>query len=275
MQRLRITQLFITVSAFLVMAMAHAGNPVWTFESVVGFPPTATVDKMGSATVKYTVTNQSSRKHTLVMLPQKGISQTQPCQLAPKGTCTLTLNVNGSAVPASGISSGPALCQVNPNGTPNPSQCYRPNQGNELHITVTTGPTVPAAPTNVNAVAGNVSAEVSWVAPADDGGSPITGYTATSSPGGLQCTAVGETSCTVEGLANGTSYTFTVTATNAVGTGPASNPSNAVTPATVPGTPTNVIATAENASALINWTAPADDGGSAITGYTVTSSPGS
>ncbi|ARB93264.1 fibronectin type III domain-containing protein [Legionella longbeachae] len=226
MQRLRIAQLFITLSVFLVMAMAHAGNPVWTFAPVAGFPPTVTVDKMGSATVKYTVTNQSSRKHTLVMLPQRGISQVQPCQLAPKGTCTLTLIVNGSLVPPSGISGGPALCQAKSNGSPNPNQCYRPSQGNELNIKTAT---IPGAPTQVTAVAGVASASVSWVAPSDNGGSPIISYTVVSNPQGYTCKTSGLT-CTVQGLTNGTTYTFRVSATNVIGTGPLSSPSNPVTP---------------------------------------------
>jgi hypothetical protein len=88
---------------------------------------------------------------------------------------------------------------------------------------------VPGAPTGVTAVADNAQAIVSFAAPASDGGSPITSYTVTSSPGNI--TATGASSpITVIGLANGTSYTFTVTATNAVGTGPASDPSNSVTP---------------------------------------------
>ena len=134
--------------------------------------------------------------------------------------------------------------------------------------------TAPGAPTGVSAVAGNASAVVSWTAPASDGGSAITGYTVTSSPGNITCTAA-SSPCTVSGLTNGTPYTFTVTATNAIGTSPPSTPSASVTPvAGVPGAPTGVSAVAGNASAVVSWTAPANDGGSPITNYTATSSPG-
>jgi len=91
--------------------------------------------------------------------------------------------------------------------------------------------TLPTAPTGVSALAGNASASVSWSAPSSDGGSAITGYTVTSSPDAKTCTwSSGPLSCTVSGLTNGQAYTFTVTATNGVGTGPASDPSNSITP---------------------------------------------
>ena len=90
--------------------------------------------------------------------------------------------------------------------------------------------TAPAAPTVVVATASDGAASVSWNAPAGDGHSPITGYTVTSSPGGKTCSTTGATSCNVGGLANGTAYTFTARAKNAIGTGPASAPSVAVTP---------------------------------------------
>ena len=78
--------------------------------------------------------------------------------------------------------------------------------------------------------AGNGQATVSWTAPASNGGSAITAYTATSSPGGLTCGTSGTLTCPVSGLTNGQAYTFTVTATNVIGTGPPSGASTPVTP---------------------------------------------
>ncbi|TAL70318.1 MAG: fibronectin type III domain-containing protein, partial [Bacteroidetes bacterium] len=145
--------------------------------------------------------------------------------------------------------------------------------GKEISFS-TVSATPPTAPTIGTATAGNAQATVTFIAPASDGGSAITGYTATSSPGGLTGTAGSVSPITVTGLTNGTPYTFTVTATNANGTGPASSASNSITPSAVPGAPTIGTATKGNAQATVTFTAPASDGGSAITGYTATSSPG-
>jgi alpha-tubulin suppressor-like RCC1 family protein/serine protease inhibitor ecotin len=92
-----------------------------------------------------------------------------------------------------------------------------------LHVNAVAG-----KPTGATATAGNGSAVIAWTAPADNGGSAITGYTVTSSGDAKTCTT-SATSCTVSGLTSGQSYTFTVTATNAAGTGPASDPSSSVT----------------------------------------------
>lgn len=137
-----------------------------------------------------------------------------------------------------------------------------------------TAPTrVPDAPTNVSATPGNARATVTWTPPTFNGGSAITGYVVTVSPGGATKSVGVTTSTTITGLQNGTPYTFTVAARNAAGTGPPSEPSNEVTPSGVPGAPTGVAAIAGNASATVSWTAPTSNGGSPIISYEVVSSP--
>jgi hypothetical protein len=86
--------------------------------------------------------------------------------------------------------------------------------------------TAPSAPAIGSVTAGNASVAVAWTAPAKDGNSPITGYTVRAYRGTTLAKTVaalaGETSMTVTGLTNGTAYTFTVSATNAKGSSPAS-----------------------------------------------------
>jgi subtilisin family serine protease len=98
-------------------------------------------------------------------------------------------------------------------------------------------PTAPDAPTSVSAIAGDSRASVRWTAPTNNGGSVVTSYTVTSNPSGGTCvvTVASNTSlsCVVSSLSNGTEYTFSVTATNSIGTSASSAASNAVTPVAV------------------------------------------
>ena len=98
-------------------------------------------------------------------------------------------------------------------------------------------PTSPDAPTSVSAIAGDSRASVRWVAPANNGGAVITSYTVRSNPTGGTCVVTvasnSSLSCVVSSLSNGTEYTFSVTATNSVGTSVSSSASNAVTPVAV------------------------------------------
>ena len=140
----------------------------------------------------------------------------------------------------------------------------------------TNGP--PGAPAIGAATATSATtANVAFTAPASNGGSPITQYTATSNPGGITgtVTQAGAGTITVSGLTAGTVYTFKVTATNALGTSVASEASASVTPKGPPGAPAIGAATATSAwTATVAFTAPASNGGSPITHYTATSNPG-
>jgi hypothetical protein len=103
---------------------------------------------------------------------------------------------------------------------------------------------VPGAPTIGTVTLVGTSATVPFTAPVSNGGYPITSYTATSSPSGFTGTLsqAGSGSITVNGLTSGTAYTFTVTATTAIGTSSASAASNSVTPVALTGSWTSPVA---------------------------------
>lgn len=158
------------------------------------------------------------------MVQQMGIAD--PTTVT-NGSFTVTNSNGGTVVFSVSHQSSPAgvLIQAGTNPPTLPVFGY-----SSPTFSVTKAATVPGAPTGVSATAGNGQATVSFTAPAATGGAAITAYTVTAAPGGA--TATGTASpLTVSGLSNGTAYTFTVTAANSVGSGPASSASEAVTPA--------------------------------------------
>jgi subtilisin family serine protease len=133
-------------------------------------------------------------------------------------------------------------------------------------------PTPPAAPT-LNTASGDASSiTLSWSAPANDGGSPITGYEvwrgAVQGGSKVLLETLGDQHSYVDStVSGGTTYWYEVAAINAVGVGPHSNELGARL-ATPPSAPTLLGASADRSVAL-SWTVPDDDGGSPITGYEI------
>ena len=230
----------------------------------------------GSPTQSYlvTATDVSSPSND----PNNGGSGLETCAFTVVGTdgpsdsCTVGGLTNGDAYTF-------AVTATNALGTSVPSPATTP---------ITIGD--PAPPTAVSATAAqNANSTISWTDPVNTGGGPLLSETATandtsnpSSPtNGLQCTYFEPASpsynssapvdqCNIAGLNNGDSYTFTVASTNAVGTGVSSAPSGAIVPSTVPGAPTASSATSNaNAQSVVTFTAPASNGGAAISSYTV------
>jgi uncharacterized repeat protein (TIGR01451 family) len=154
---------------------------------------------------------------TPIALPPATASSGLPVSFA--STTPAVCAVAGSTVTI--IAAGSCTIQASQAGSSNYSAA--PN----LLQTFSIAPVVPGAPTIGNAVASNLSATVAFTVPTFTGGVPISMYTVTSTPGGV--TATGAASpITVGGLTSGTSYSFTVTATNAAGIGAPSQSSNAV-----------------------------------------------
>ncbi|MCB2384391.1 tandem-95 repeat protein [Shewanella sp. SR1] len=134
------------------------------------------------------------------------------------GVCTIT---SGGALTF--VTAG--SCTINADQAGNSS--YLP--ATQVSRTFAVNAVVAGAPTIGAAIAGDSQAVVSFTAPIFNGGSSITAYTVTSSPGGFTGSGAGSP-ITVTGLSNGTAYTFSVTASNTVGSGNASSASNSVTP---------------------------------------------
>ena len=129
----------------------------------------------------------------------------------------------------------------------------------------------PGAPVSLTATAGDEVVTLVWSAPADDGGTPITGYenrhvAGSSVPEDTPWQSAGlNLERTVTGLTNGQRYAFEVRAQNRVGKGAARGA--LATPVGAPGAPVSLTATAGDEVVTLVWSAPADDGGTPITGY--------
>jgi fibronectin type 3 domain-containing protein len=186
------------------------------------------------------------------------------------------------------VSPGGQTCDASPtgtacsidgltNGTPYSVSVYASNAGGDGAIATwpasVTPRTVPGAPRSVTVTPADRSLVVRWLAPSNNGGAAVTGYTATAQPGNTTCEAASPAlTCTINGLTNGTTYEIRVTATNPAGPSVSADPATA-TPVTVPGRPTITAVEAGNGTATITWRAPTSNGGAPVTEYVATGSP--
>lgn len=186
--------------SLFTMVFAHATSaPLFALSPIT--PTMIPVSSNGTAIVQYTVTNMSSKTHTLMMIPIAGITQItnagncpNPFVLTAKQACTLTLQINGNQL-SSDFTVGPKVCQQGPNGNPNPNQCYQPSAEHFINIAVA-GPRAPTL------YAGTQNGNVYYSI--NDGAT----WTATNPPAGGNAvnSVVAMSTLLYAGTANGTVY---------------------------------------------------------------------
>ena len=151
-------------------------------------------------------------------------SRTQPAHawLTGLGAAALV----AALLPAAALAS-PPTSSVQPRVTPSGSDASCPPAGSTAAASQTVG-----APADVRAIGGEASATVVWCPPST-GAAHVVSYTVTSSGGQTVTATVPNDWAIVDGLTNGTGYSFTVTANTSSGPGGTSAASDAVTPAPI------------------------------------------
>jgi hypothetical protein len=199
--------------------------PILSSITLSGTPAATDLGMAFTASFSESVSNISTDDFTLATT--SGTAAGSIASVSATSGSSVNININGI--------SGNGVFKLNLNGSTNIAD----DAGNSGIASYSSGsthtvaiPTVATAPTIGTATAGDGQVSVTFTAPGSNGGSAITTYTATANPGGAFGTCAGPAACiaTVTGLSNGTAYTFTVTATNAIGTSMASGMSNSATP---------------------------------------------
>jgi hypothetical protein len=142
-------------------------------------------------------------------------------------------------------------------------QLYLQSQGSPYSIIRYSIPSAPTSPSGVSVASpGSGQVTISWNATTAVG-VPVTGYTVTASPGGATCTST-TTSCTIAGLTNGTTYTFTVVASDIVGDSDPSPASSSLTVGRTPSVPVITGTQFGQHQVTVNWTRSTVVGGGTV-----------
>jgi hypothetical protein len=230
------------------------------------------------------------------------VAFTSPPPNTPPGPPTITSAVAGSdeamisftdtltgGLPITGYTIRSTDGSVGASGTSSPITVPGLLDGQAYQFTVTAtnadGTSAPSTPSAVVAsieapnapviesvlTSGGVAAV--YFQPSAGGGTGVTSYTVTASPGGASGSGP-SSPIEVPGLTDGSAYTFTVTATNAEGTSPSSAPSAPVVPIDPAGPPSIVSVASNDGSLSVTLAPPTFFGGAPVLFYTVVANPG-
>lgn len=200
-----------TAYTFTVVATNSVGSSSASGASTAVTPKAPqTIDFVNPGSQNFGTTPTLSAAATSSLTPSFSSSSQGVCTITSSGSLTF-------------VSAG--TCVINADQPGSASFLAAPTVSQSFSVNAI----VPSAPTIGAATAGSAQVSISFTAPTSSGGEAITSYTATSSPGNFVGSST-SSPIVVAGLTNGTSYIFTVTATNGAGTGAASGASNAVTP---------------------------------------------
>lgn len=125
---------------------------------------------------------------------------------------------------------------------------------------------VAGSPTVAAPVVAKGQVTLSWTAPTNSGGVPLTGYSITAAGAAPETPTAAATSIVITGLTNGGKYDFSIRALNSIGSSTATSFATATLPDR-PGIPTSLAAVVSTSTISATWVPPVNNGGSAITSY--------